>query len=246
MPTILIADDDPLMCELIDSVLQQEGYQVSCAHDGEQALNWLAREPFDLVLLDVMMPNLNGLQAARRICQRFSTPIIMISAFAEEADKIEGYDSGADHYLAKPFSIAKLLTLIKATLRRVALEKQRHTHVNTLSGSEAVSDVLTTRAFSFTQTEQELLVYLANHHQQAITKAELQHQVLKRELCPFDRNLDMHISNIRRKLTQAGWSKIPFVPCEGLVISLNLPMAKLRRWLALPKNWLCGCLSHSR
>lgn len=71
MPTILIADDDPMMCQLLESVLVNEGYQVICAHDGEQALTQLASHPFDLVLLDVMMPKLNGLQAARRICQRF-------------------------------------------------------------------------------------------------------------------------------------------------------------------------------
>ncbi|EKO3606491.1 response regulator transcription factor [Vibrio metschnikovii] len=208
MPTILIADDDPMMCQLLESVLVNEGYQVICAHDGEQALTQLASHPFDLVLLDVMMPKLNGLQAARRICQRFSTPIVMISAFADEAAKIDGYEAGADHYLTKPFSIPKLLTLIKATLRRVALEKQRHTHHFALNFSGQLSAHMDTlRRLPFTQTELDLVTYLAAHPQQVISKSELQHQVLKRELCPFDRNLDMHISNIRRKLSQAGWPK---------------------------------------
>ncbi|MCG3758157.1 response regulator transcription factor [Vibrio cincinnatiensis] len=223
MPTILIADDDPVLCQLLESVLKPEGYQVYCAHDGEQALSLLANTPFDLVLLDVMMPKLNGLQAARRICQRFSTPIIMISAFSDEAAKIEGYEAGADHYLAKPFSIPKLLTLIKASLRRVALEKQRYSHKLSFAPSVGLSHRLDTlRRLPFTQTELDLVTYLAAHSQKVISKAELQHQVLKRELCPFDRNLDMHISNIRRKLSQAGWPKSTIRTARGVGYQFEL------------------------
>lgn len=207
MPNILVADDDPAMCQLIESVLLLEGYQVMSAQNGEQALELLASQPFDLVLLDVMMPKLNGLQTARRICQRFSTPIVMISAFGDESAKIEGYDAGADHYLAKPFSIVKLLTLIKSTLRRVALEKQRYQPRMQACVDKLDSHVIQIRRLPFTQTELDLVTYLAAHPQKVVSKAELQHTVLRKELSPFDRNLDMHISNIRRKLTQAGFSK---------------------------------------
>lgn len=217
MPSLLIANDEPALYQSLQPILESEGYQVHCVHDGEQALTLLARIPFDLVLLDMMLPKLNGLQAARRICQRFSTPIIMLSAVTDEAAKIKGYEAGADHYLTKPFSPPKLLALIKASLRRVALEKQRHAHYLTLPLTDELSHHLTIlRRLPFTQTELDLVTYLAAHTRKVISKAELQHQVLKRELCPFDRNLDMHISNIRRKLSQAGWSKSTIRTARGV------------------------------
>ncbi|EHQ9266798.1 response regulator transcription factor [Vibrio parahaemolyticus] len=202
MSRVLIVDDDVPLCELLEVVLQDEGYTVSFVHCGESALQYMEKTPVDLVLLDVMLPNLNGMQVARRICQRFATPILMLTALNDENSMLDGYQAGADQYIGKPFNVAELLMRIKAILRRVGLERQRQTICNT---AQSISDQLT--SLPLTSTEAELLSHLVKNQGVVISKAELQTEVLKKELSPFDRNLDMHISNIRRKLVEAGLSK---------------------------------------
>ena len=202
MSRVLIVDDDVPLCELLETVLQEEGYTVSSVHCGESALQYMEKTPVDLVLLDVMLPNLNGMQVARRICQRFATPILMLTALNDENSMLDGYQAGADQYIGKPFNVAELLMRIKAILRRVGLERQRQAMCNTV---QSISGQL--NSLPLTGTEAELLCYLVKNQGVVISKAELQTQVLKKELSPFDRNLDMHISNIRRKLVEAGLSK---------------------------------------
>ncbi|TOF48122.1 DNA-binding response regulator [Vibrio parahaemolyticus] len=202
MSRVLIVDDDVPLCELLEVVLQDEGYTVSSVHCGESALQYMEKTPVDLVLLDVMLPNLNGMQVARRICQRFATPILMLTALNDENSMLDGYQAGADQYIGKPFNVAELLMRIKAILRRVGFERQRQTICNT---AQSISDQLT--SLPLTSTEAELLSHLVKNQGVVISKAELQTEVLKKELSPFDRNLDMHISNIRRKLVEAGLSK---------------------------------------
>ncbi|EPW4410011.1 response regulator transcription factor [Vibrio parahaemolyticus] len=202
MSRVLIVDDDVPLCELLEVVLQDEGYTVSSVHCGESALQYMEKTPVDLVLLDVMLPNLNGMQVARRICQRFATPILMLTALNDENSMLDGYQAGADQYIGKPFNVAELLMRIKAILRRVGLERQRQTICNT---AQSISDQLT--SLPLTSTEAELLSHLVKNQGVVISKTELQTEVLKKELSPFDRNLDMHISNIRRKLVEAGLSK---------------------------------------
>ncbi|WMN77227.1 response regulator transcription factor [Vibrio parahaemolyticus] len=202
MSRVLIVDDDVPLCELLEVVLQDEGYTVSSVHCGESALQYMEKTPVDLVLLDVMLPYLNGMQVARRICQRFATPILMLTALNDENSMLDGYQAGADQYIGKPFNVAELLMRIKAILRRVGLERQRQTICNT---AQSISDQLT--SLPLTSTEAELLSHLVKNQGVVISKAELQTEVLKKELSPFDRNLDMHISNIRRKLVEAGLSK---------------------------------------
>ncbi|EGR2704994.1 response regulator transcription factor [Vibrio parahaemolyticus] len=202
MSRVLIVDDDVPLCELLEVVLQDDGYTVSSVHCGESALQYMEKTPVDLVLLDVMLPNLNGMQVARRICQRFATPILMLTALNDENSMLDGYQAGADQYIGKPFNVAELLMRIKAILRRVGLERQRQTICNT---AQSISDQLT--SLPLTSTEADLLSHLVKNQGVVISKAELQTEVLKKELSPFDRNLDMHISNIRRKLVEAGLSK---------------------------------------
>ncbi|MFH4469397.1 response regulator transcription factor [Vibrio diabolicus] len=202
MSRVLIVDDDVPLCELLEAVLQEEGYIVSSVHCGESALQYMEKTPVDLVLLDVMLPNLNGMQVARRICQRFATPILMLTALNDENSMLDGYQAGADQYIGKPFNVAELLMRIKAILRRVGLERQRQAMCSTVQTISAQLNSL-----PLTSTEAELLSYLVKNQGVVISKAQLQTEVLKKELSPFDRNLDMHISNIRRKLVEAGLSK---------------------------------------
>ena len=202
MSKILVVDDDIVLCELLQEVLEEEGYDVHCAHCGKTGLAYLQEQPVDLVLLDVMLPHIDGMQMARRICQRFATPIIMLTALGDEASLLDGLQAGADHYMAKPFKVPELLARIKSTMRRVGLEKQRGSNVSTDVG---ITEQL--RRIPLTGTESELLEYLVKHNGIVVSKAELQKAVLKKELSPFDRNLDMHISNIRRKIVQSGLPK---------------------------------------
>ena len=202
MSKILVVDDDIVLCELLKEVLEEEGYDVHCAHCGKTGLAYLQEQPVDLVLLDVMLPHIDGMQMARRICQRFATPIIMLTALGDEASLLDGLQAGADHYMAKPFKVPELLARIKSTMRRVGLEKQRGSNVSTDVG---ITEQL--RRIPLTGTESELLEYLVKHNGIVVSKAESQKAVLKKELSPFDRNLDMHISNIRRKIVQSGLPK---------------------------------------
>jgi two-component system response regulator CpxR len=206
---ILVVDDDIQLCELLAEVLADDGHQVHCVHCGETALSYMQNNAVDLVLLDVMLPNINGLQVARRICQRFATPILMLTALADESAMLDCLQAGADQYIAKPYSVPELLTRIQAMLRRVGLEKRRQTR----SGESKLEQQLSQLAL--TTTEAELLAYLVSRHEIVVSKAELQKQVLKKDLCPFDRNLDMHISNIRRKMVHSGLSKLHIKTVHG-------------------------------
>ncbi|KJG10668.1 chemotaxis protein CheY [Photobacterium kishitanii] len=210
MSKILVVDDDVQLCELLTEVLEDEGHDVSCVHCGESAIEYLQNKGVDLVLLDVMLPNLDGMQVARRICQRFATPILMLTALGDEETMLDGLQAGADHFITKPFKVPELLTRISAILRRVGLEHQRHM---IRSGEENMAAEMS--RLPLTSTEAELLEYLIKHGGIVVSKAELQQQVLKKELSPFDRNLDMHISNIRRKIVLAGMSKLHIKTVRG-------------------------------
>ncbi len=199
---VLVVDDDIQLCELLGEVLENEGYHVDTVHCGESALEFIQSHPVDLVLLDVMLPNLSGIQVARRICQRFATPILMLTALNDDASMLDGYQAGADQYIAKPFNVPELLTRIKVILRRVGFERQRQ---SLASSNQGLGEQLA--RLPLTGTEKDLLDYLVKNDGIVVSKSDLQIHVLKKELCPFDRNLDMHISNIRRKLVQAGLSK---------------------------------------
>lgn len=202
MAFILVVDDDLQLCELLAEVLMDDGHQVHCEYCGESALAYMQGHTVDLVLLDVMLPNLNGLEVAKQVCQRFATPILMLTALADESSMLDCLQSGADQYIAKPYNVPELLTRINAMLRRVSLEKRRKVVTHQSKLSQKIADL------SLTTTEAELLAYLFSRQDMVITKAELQKQVLKKDLCAFDRNLDMHISNIRRKMVKSGLSKL--------------------------------------
>jgi len=199
---ILVVDDDLQLCELLAEVLMDDGHQVHCEYCGKSALAYMQGHTVDLVLLDVMLPNLNGLEVAKQVCQRFATPILMLTALADESSMLDCLQSGADQYIAKPYNVPELLTRINAMLRRVSLEKRRKVVTHQSKLSQQIADLL------LTTTEAELLAYLFSRQDMVITKAELQKQVLKKDLCAFDRNLDMHISNIRRKMVKSGLSKL--------------------------------------
>jgi len=204
MRKVLVVDDDLIFRELLKEALECEGHEVISAENGMEALSILERELPDIILLDIMMPKLDGfgLLAARKD----QIPVIVISAIDNEDERIKGYELGADDFLTKPFSIKELLVRMTALQRRVELTRAENPTQAASQDSEILFDdmqycvSIASREVVLTQTEFKLFKYLFERKGEVITKQELQRSVLQKDLGRFDRNLDMHISNTRRKL----------------------------------------------
>jgi two-component system response regulator CpxR len=207
---ILLIDDDHELAELLVDYLSQQGFIVHCCFDGQSGLEQAYKSKFDLILLDVMMPKLNGFEVLKALGGEHKTPILMLTAKGDNNDKVRGLELGADDYLAKPFHHQELLARINAILRRINIVTQQNQQV--LQCEKAILSVNNielnhgTRAVTchsstieLTGTEYQILTVLMEHHGQIIAKERLSKQVLSRKLMPFDRSIDVHVSNIRRK-----------------------------------------------
>ncbi|MGC6389498.1 envelope stress response regulator transcription factor CpxR [Ewingella sp. S1.OA.A_B6] len=209
MNKILLVDDDRELTSLLKELLEMEGFNVVVAYDGEQALEKLDNS-IDLLLLDVMMPKKNGIETLKELRQRHQTPVIMLTARGSELDRVLGLELGADDYLAKPFNDRELVARIRAMLRRSNWTEQQQ--VGESNGSPTLEvDGLQLNpgrqeasfsgvALDLTGTEFTLLYLLAKHLGQVVSREHLSQEVLGKRLTPFDRAIDMHISNLRRKL----------------------------------------------
>ena len=204
--TILIADDDTELCELLREYLGQEGFEVRLAHDGEQALSESRRPGLDAMVLDIMMPRMNGIDVLRNLRKESDLPVIMLTARGDDLDRIIGLELGADDYLAKPANPRELLARIRAVLRRSAT----HSTVATLE----VGDLVLNQAgrelrrggqlMELTSTEFSILQLLLQRNGEVVEKKDLYLAALGREPVAYDRSIDMHVSNLRRKLGPAG------------------------------------------
>lgn len=205
---ILAIEDDVLLASHLQQHLSQCGFAVTLQHDGATGLVQACNEEFDLVLLDILLPGRNGLEALAELRCRRSVPVILMSALGAEQDRIAGYSQGADDYLPKPFAMAELEVRIAAILRRVAYERRRHEPATDgrLQFDESRGDVCHEgRWAQLTLTEFRLLELLVAHSGEVLSKAFLYQQVLHRPFSAYDRVLDMHVSHIRRKLQGAGY-----------------------------------------
>ncbi|GIU48029.1 DNA-binding response regulator [Shewanella sairae] len=205
MKHVLLVDDDLVFQSAVQPVLEKEGFIVSVANNGVEALEKLKSSTPDLILLDINMPELSGIELLKLRVDK--APVIVISALDAEEDRIKVYELGADDFLSKPFSYRELTVRINALLRRIAVIRNE-TNFDLQPTQEISFDEsrfvisISERAIAFTQTEFKLFKYLFERKGQVVTKQELQLRVLQKELGQFDRNLDMHISNTRRKLSQ--------------------------------------------
>ncbi|MCS3457589.1 DNA-binding response OmpR family regulator [Aeromonas sp. BIGb0405] len=208
MNRILLVDDDLDLTQLLHEILTLEGFQVTVADDGEQGLQRLAEQAFDLILLDVMMPRLNGFAMLARLREHLDTPVLMLTARGDSQDRVNGLEAGADDYLAKPFDDRELLARIRAILRRT-----QHSSTQKLGADEvSFMDIqlqpglqqarCAGRELDLTATEFGLLECLLRSPGQIISKKLLSEQVLGKKLEPFDRAIDMHLSNLRKKLPE--------------------------------------------
>lgn len=199
---ILIVADDQSQCVHIETQLIKASYQTYSTSQCVNALDILSKIDIELVILDVMSPSFDGLQTAQKVCTQFFTPILMLSVEGDDGLRTECFEAGADQCLQKPFCNIELLSRVKSILRRVDLEKVRYRQ---FQGTQTLERKIS--SLPFTRTESRLINYLISHKNKAISKKELQTSVLRSEFSLLDRNVDMHFSNIRRKLTQFGLSK---------------------------------------
>ncbi|OCQ54381.1 Transcriptional regulatory protein YycF [Photorhabdus australis subsp. thailandensis] len=209
MHKILLVDDDRELTSLLKELLEMEGLNVVIAHDGEQALK-LLDESIDLLLLDIMMPRKNGISTLKELRLHHQTPVIMLTARGSDLDRVLGLELGADDYLAKPFNDRELVARIRAILRRSNWSEQQQTDNSPLTlqvdnlqlnpGRQEAS--FANQILDLTGTEFTLLYLLAQHLGQVVSREHLSQEVLGKRLTPFDRAIDMHISNLRRKLPE--------------------------------------------
>ena len=210
MHKILLVDDDRELTSLLKELLEMEGFNVVLATDGEQALKLLDAS-IDLLLLDIKMPRKYGIETLKELRQNFQTPVIMLTARGSDLDRVLGLELGADDYLPKPFNDRELVARIRAILRRSNWSEQKQTDGNTSpilqvdklqlnpGRQEASFD---NEPLELTGTEFTLLYLLAQHLGQVVSREHLSQEVLGKRLTPFDRAIDMHISNLRRKLPE--------------------------------------------
>src|SRR5438034_5419508 len=207
MDQILIIDDDVALCELVTEYLEPHGFEIKSVHRGDTGAEAAMSGNFAIVVLDVMLPGLNGFEVLRRIRAESKIPVLMLTARGDDVDRIVGLEIGADDYLPKPFNPRELTARIRAILRRTTPESAaEQTVAKTLSVGDVELDS-GTRAVSragenveLTAVEFDLLEKLLRAAGRIVTREELSKQVLGRSSSPFDRSIDMHISNLRKKL----------------------------------------------
>lgn len=204
MNKILLVDDDAELSNMLSQILTKEGYQLTLAADGETGLARALSGSYDLILLDVMLPGIDGFQLLQRLRQQSrSTPVLMLTARGNDDDRVAGLELGADDYLPKPFYPKELVARVKALLRRTPNTTVRQEsiayagfNVSPLQNEVRCDDV----ALELTPTEFDILRTLVQGAGQVVSKDQLSVAALGRQLAPFDRSLDVHISNIRKKI----------------------------------------------
>ncbi|WP_219097159.1 response regulator transcription factor [Pseudomonas sp. UMAB-40] len=226
-PRILSIEDDLVLGAYVHEHLGRCGFQVTWCQNGQEGLDIARQQPFDVVLMDILLPGLNGLNVLTQLRQSHSTPVVLMSALGAEADRISGFRLGADDYLPKPFSMAELRVRIEAILRRVALDRRPEpavaaSTVDSLRFDDELSEVFYgEHAAGLTRSEYRLLDTLNRNGDEVLSKAFLYQHVLQRGFAAHDRSLDMHISQIRRKLKGIGYTEreVRTVWGKGYVLS---------------------------
>lgn len=205
MASILIVDDEITIRELLKYNLEKEGYKVLSAVDGEEALALMNKTKFDLVILDVMLPGINGLEVCRKMRSEpalAAIPVIMLTAKGEEIDKVLGLELGADDYITKPFGVRELLARIKVRLRRTNFDRQEEVLVRGDLQIDLNSFTVKVRGeeIDFTPKEFELLRLLASHPGKVYSREELLEKIWGYEYPGDTRTVDVHIRHLRQKI----------------------------------------------
>jgi two-component system alkaline phosphatase synthesis response regulator PhoP len=202
MKTVLVVEDEPQIAQIVRDYLQHAGFAVVTAADGAQALTLTRQRRPDLIVLDLGLPHLDGLDVARRLRRDTDIPIIMLTARVEESDRLLGLEVGADDYVTKPFSPRELVARVRAVLRRVepAAPTDIMRRADLLIDLPKMSVSRNGAPIDLTPTEFQLLAALARQPGRVFTRAQLLDAVRGSEVDSFERAIDAHVKNIRRKL----------------------------------------------
>lgn len=201
MRPILIVDDNPQIVCILSDYAEKENYEVISASGGEEALRLFFEKDPCLVLLDIMLPDLDGMEVLKRIRQVSDTPVLMISAKQEDADRIRGLDDGADDYIVKPFSPGEVMSRVRAALRRAPRENASAVYVNNLALDPAARKAfIGGEELALTSKEWELLYVMAQHPGRVFTRDNLLSLVWGYDHIGNDRAVDTHIKRLRAKL----------------------------------------------
>ncbi len=207
MAKLLLADDDIELCQLLNEYLSHEGFDISLAHDGSTAAKLILDQEFDLMVLDVMLPNLNGFEVLKEVRKESQVPILMLTARGDEIDRIVGLELGADDYIGKPCNPRELTARIRSILRRTEniykakQQKLESIVLSDVSINPSTREVLQDdNSVKLTATEFDILYLLMSQAGHLVDRDQLSEQCLGRKLEPYDRSIDMHISNLRKKL----------------------------------------------
>jgi DNA-binding response OmpR family regulator len=220
--SLLVVDDDKELCTMMREFFVGVGHRLESAHDGQAGLGAALKGSFDLVVLDVMLPKLDGYAVLKELRERSNLPVIMLTSRTQRRDRILGLDTGADDYLSKPFDPDELLARIRAVLRRTSGEEKLAT--GRLAVGEIEIDTATRQVWArgavveLTAIEFDLLVLLMRRVGKIVTREEISLSVLKRDAEPYDRVLDVHVSRIRKKL-EGGRNLIRTIRGAGYVFT---------------------------
>lgn len=228
MNKILIIDDDEELCELVSEYLGVEGFEVESVNDGETGLKQALTGEYDMVILDVMLPKMNGFDVLRNLRAESALPVIMLTARGDDMERIVGLEIGADDYLPKPFNPRELAARLRAILRRAVSETDDGDPDDRIEVGEVelVGSARTATCdgedLNLTSVEFELLRELLREAGKVVKKEDLSEKVLERKLSPYDRSLDMHISNLRKKLGTRpdGSERIKTIRSVGYIYTL--------------------------
>jgi DNA-binding response OmpR family regulator len=209
---ILMVDDDRKLCRLVADYLEPMGYTVAAAHNGKDGLEMIRKGDYQAVILDVMMPEMDGLEVLKHLRNESDIPVIMLTARGEETDRIVGLEMGADDYLPKTFSSRELLARLRAVTRRYARpapksaaksDKDLLVFGDLEIDPQARTARLGVEPLSLTPLEYDLLISLATAAGRVLSRDQLLDAVAGRSYDVFDRSIDVHISSLRRKLKEA-------------------------------------------
>ena len=220
--SLLLVDDDVELCAMMREFFTQEGHHLDCAYNGREGLAAALNGAYDLMILDVMLPVVDGLELLQRLRRRKDLPVIMLTARVRQQDRIRGLDSGADDYLPKPFDPDELLARVRAVLRRS--ESLRRTEAKDLVIGNIRVNPTTREAWlddallELTAMEFDLLEMLMRAAGRVVSRDEITAALFEREATPYDRFLDVHISHLRKKL-EGGHSLIRTVRGVGYVFT---------------------------
>lgn len=206
---ILIVDDEPSITEFVNYAMQKEGYVTEVASDGEEALRKIEQQHFDLFILDIMLPNIDGYELCRRIRAKMSTPILFLSARDTELNKVVGLELGADDYLAKPFGVRELLARTRALLRRSQGTEMTSGNEITAGGITLNEDTHVAQGdkgpIDLTPREFELLACLMRNAGKVVSREDLLHDAWNWEFITETKTVDTHIKRLRDKIEAAGY-----------------------------------------